>query len=121
MVKVLVIDDNELARESVTMVLEDQNYEVFQANDGDIGIDMMGLDAYDVVVTDLIMPTMHGIDVLCEIKQLYPETKVIVVSGGSRVTPLSHLDLAKKLGADGILGKPFTANELQMSMQAALS
>lgn len=112
MTRILVIEDDELARESVTLMLEENGYEVEMASDGDVGLKMFAQEHFDLVVTDLIMPEVNGMDVLSQIKQEHPETRVIVISGGGRLTPISYLDVAKKLGADDVLTKPFTAFEL---------
>lgn len=121
MTRVLVIEDDELARESVTLMLEEHGYEVAMAGDGDVGLQMFDAEPYDLVVTDLVMPAVNGMDVLTKIKQEHPETRVIVISGGGRLTPVSYLDVAKKLGADDVLSKPFTATELATSAAVVLN
>lgn len=121
MAKVLVIEDDELARESVTLMLEENGYEVAMADDGDVGLEMFEKEEFDAVVTDLIMPQVNGMDVLMQIKQHKPGTRVLVISGGGRLTPLSYLDVAQKLGADDVLTKPFTANDLITSMKMIMS
>lgn len=121
MAKVLVIEDDELARESVVLMLEENGHEVEMANDGDVGMKLFFKEHFDLVVTDLIMPEMNGMDVLMSIKQERPKTRVLVISGGGRLTPISYLDVAKKLGADEILAKPFSARELVASVKMALN
>jgi CheY-like chemotaxis protein len=120
MAKVLVIEDDELARESVSLILEESGHDVIQADDGDVGIQRMQREECDVVVTDIIMPTVDGLGVLAEIKLHHPRTRVIAISGGGRLTPLSWLDVAKKLGADEVLAKPFSAKDLNSCMQLVL-
>ncbi len=120
MARVLVIEDDELARESVTLMLEESGHEVSMADDGDVGLKMFAEEPYDLVVTDLIMPEVNGMDVLSQIKQEHPDTRVIVISGGGRLTPVSYLDVAEKLGADDVLTKPFTAFELTSSAAMVL-
>ncbi|MEX0299127.1 MAG: response regulator [Kordiimonas sp.] len=120
MARVLVIEDDELARESVTLMLEESGHEVAMADDGDVGLKMFSEEPYDLVVTDLIMPEVNGMDVLSQIKQEHPDTRVIVISGGGRLTPISYLDVAMKLGADDVLTKPFTAFELTSSAAMVL-
>tara|TARA_R110002096_G_scaffold332392_3_gene526422 strand:- start:544 stop:936 length:393 start_codon:yes stop_codon:yes gene_type:complete len=121
MTRILVIEDDELARESVTLMLEERGYEVEMADDGDVGLKMFAESQYDLVITDLIMPEVNGMDVLTQIKQKHPDTRVIVISGGGRLTPISYLDVAQKLGADDVLTKPFTAFELTTSAAMVLN
>ncbi len=120
MAKILVIDDDQFAREALLEITEDMGHSVLTANDGDKGMKELRQQHFDVVVTDLIMPNMNGIDVLCQIKRDFALTKVIVISAGSSMTPLSYLDQAKKLGADDVLAKPFSYTDLQTSIENAL-
>lgn len=125
MAKILVIEDDELARESIVLMLKEKGHEVLTAEDGHIGLDVfeknqMYQKPIDMVLTDLIMPTISGMDVLSQIKNKQPDTKVVVISGGGRLTPLSYLDVAKRLGADDVLAKPFTLRALNTTIQSVL-
>jgi len=125
MAKILVIEDDELARESVVLMLEENGHEVLVADDGDVGMNIFEEAPFDnmpidIVVTDLIMPNMSGMDVLARVKKQQPDMKVIVISGGGRLTPLSYLDVAKRLGADEVLAKPFRPRDLNASVQTVL-
>lgn len=120
MAKILIIDDDDLVRETLADIVDDIGHDVVTATDGNSGIEKLGHESFDVVITDLIMPGMDGIDVLCQIKRCHTPTRVIVMSGGSSMTALTYLDKAKSLGADGILAKPFTSSDLKNSIDATL-
>lgn len=120
MAKILVIDDDSLAREAMAISLQDDGHTVFMAKDGAVGVKMADEQNFDVVVTDVVMPNKEGLGTLMDIKQNHQYTKVIVVSGGGRSSPALYLDTAKVMGADGILAKPFSSSELQECVAQAL-
>jgi CheY-like chemotaxis protein len=74
----------------------------------------------DVVVSDIIMPEVDGIGLLLKLRKQYPQLRVIVISGGGRTQNVDFLRMAKTLGADMALAKPFTPEELQRAVQAVL-
>ena len=78
---ILVIDDEEIIRDTFTFFLEDYNYNVLTAKNGFAGLEIFENEAVDLVITDLRMPGMHGLDVLEKISSISPETPLIVVSG----------------------------------------
>ncbi len=80
-VKVLTIEDEEVLRENIAAYLEDNNYEVFQAENGRIGLEVFAREKPDVILTDLRMPEVDGLDVLSTVTEQSPETPVIIVSG----------------------------------------
>jgi CheY-like chemotaxis protein len=108
----LVIDDDIQVRELICVMLGRSGYEVLAAKDGRDGIELCKARKPDVVVTDIFMPHQDGIDVLREIKALPVAPRVVVCSGGSPRMQLDFLDIAQKLGADSILHKPFTRDQL---------
>lgn len=108
----LVIDDDTQVRELVCLMLRRAGFEVVSAKDGREGIVVCQASKPDVVVTDIFMPHQDGIDVLREIKALPKPPRVVVVSGGSPRMQLDFLEIAQKLGADSILYKPFTRDQL---------
>jgi DNA-binding NtrC family response regulator len=67
------------------------------------------------------MPTVDGLGVLAEIKLHHPQARVIAISGGGRITPVDYLDVAKKLGADKTLKKPFSAKQLNSCIEHVLA
>ncbi len=100
---ILVIDDEEIIRESIGNYLEDRGYRVLKAADGQIGLDIFKREAPDMVLTDLRMPVVDGLDVLQSISELTTQTPVIVVSGTGRIGDTIR---ALRLGAWDYILKP---------------
>ena len=120
MTKILVIDDDELVRSTITAALELADYEVVQACDGQEGVDTFQTAKFDLVVTDIIMPEKEGIEAIIEIRQHDPNIKIIAISGGGRTSNQIFLDVAKKFGAVDVLPKPFTPKQLVTMVQMHL-
>lgn len=108
----LVIDDDSQVRELVCIMLRRAGYTVVSAKDGREGLSACKEQKPDVVITDVFMPHQDGIDVLREIKSVPRPPRVVVISGGSPRMQLDFLEIAQKLGADSILYKPFTREQL---------
>lgn len=103
--KILVIDDDALVRESLCAYLEDSGYEVIAADGGAAGLDRLANDKVDIVLCDLRMPDMNGLDVLRTTSSQYPDLPVIVISGAGMV---QDVVAALRLGAVDYLVKPIT-------------
>lgn len=100
---VLCIDDEEMIRETIGDFLNDSGFEVLKAENGRIGIDKFYDSRPDIVLIDLRMPGMDGMDVLAEIKNISPETPVIIVSGAGLLRDAIN---ALRLGAWDFITKP---------------
>lgn len=107
--KVLVIDDEEVVRRSLTRALDSEHCEVEQAGNGTVGLQALERRGYDVVMLDLRMPGMNGIEVLGEIKNRWPETEVVVITG---YPALETAKQAMRLGAFDYLAKPVGCDEV---------
>jgi DNA-binding response OmpR family regulator len=110
--RVLLIEDNALARFAMFEILEDAGFEVEEASSGDQGIALQHKKPFDLVVTDIIMPKKDGLDTIKELKAAFPSLLIIAVSGGGRNRDVDSLEAARKAGADRVLHKPFTSQEL---------
>ena len=119
MARILVIDDDATVRLSVRLALEDADYTVQVAADGREGTDLFRESPADLVISDIFMPEKEGLETMDEIKRLRPQTKIIAISGGGRMDPDEYLAIAKSVGADHTLMKPFDIQEL-VNMVAAL-
>ncbi len=109
MKKVLVIDDEPIVRTSCKRTLTPQEYDVTLADSGRSGIELLERETFDVILLDLKMPDMSGIDVLKVIMERWPGTKVIIVTGYSTVDTAVE---ALRLGAFNHIEKPFTPDSL---------
>ena len=101
--RILVIEDDNFVQNMLKQTFERAGYDVATAVNGRIGIKLFRDNPFDVVVTDLIMPDMEGIETITNLRKSHPEVKIIAISGGGRNRPDDYLHLAEKLGAMPIL------------------
>ena len=116
--KILVVDDEAVIREGVKRILERSDMEVATSSGGRAALAMMQETDFDLVVTDLKMPGMNGIEVLKAIKVLQPEVPVIIITGYSTVDTAVE---AMKSGAFDYIAKPFTPDQLTEKVTKALA
>jgi YesN/AraC family two-component response regulator len=107
MARILVIDDDATIRLSLKLSLEDADHQVEEAANGLEGIGRFRANPADLVITDIFMPEKEGVELIDEIKRERPETKIIAISGGGRMNPDDYLTIARRLGAERTLLKPF--------------
>ncbi len=117
MSKILIIDDEPGIRTVLTDILEDENYQVFSAVDGFEGLALLKQEAVDVIILDVWLPNMGGIDVLKEIKKEYPEIEVILISGHANIDIAVK---AVKLGAFDFLEKPLSLEKVTTLIRNAI-
>ena len=116
--KILVIDDDAAVRKFIVTTLTRENITVFEAENGSEGLRVLQNERdIDVIITDLIMPEKEGIATIVEVRKLNPSIKIMAISGGGKVGPENYLVLADALGANATLKKPFSAQELLMSLR----
>jgi DNA-binding response OmpR family regulator len=112
MSSVLIIEDDlELLRHLAASFLA-AGHKTFMAPDGEAGLAKLDAEAIDLVVTDIIMPVREGVETIIAVKARFPAVKVIAISGGYRIGPDDFLHLARQLGADLTLAKPFRPSAL---------
>ena len=112
MPRVLVIEDDDLARSLIQRALTQEGYDVTVASNGRLGLAAFRATPMDLVITDLIMPDVEGIELIIEFKRRCPELKIIAMSGGGTGWKYDYLGMAKKLGASRVIPKPFTPGDL---------
>jgi DNA-binding response OmpR family regulator len=120
MARILVIDDEELIRETIRMKLELSGHVVIEAANGVEGLRALDDGLFDLVVTDIIMPEQEGIETIRKIRHRDPQVAIIAISGGGRGRNYQFLDIAKKLGANEALSKPFTGSQLLALVETTL-
>ena len=120
MAKILVIEDEELARYTLCDVLQMAGHDVDEADNGVAGTMLHKTPPYDLVITDIIMPEKEGIWAILEILEENPAQKIIAISGGGRLGAEGYLESALALGALATLAKPFSDEELISSVTACL-
>jgi CheY-like chemotaxis protein len=118
---ILVIDDEALVRQALTEVLEHRGYEVQCAPDGRQGLRAFHMRRPDLVISDIIMPEMEGIETIMELRILSRDCPIIAISGGGRSGEAVFLDVAKRLGATASLRKPFETEDLLRTVARCLA
>ena len=108
--RILIVDDEDVVLKSCLRILQKLDYEVETAYSGQTALDLMEKKQYDIVLTDLMMPGMDGMQLLEEIKNRYPEVIVIIFTGFATVETARQ---ALKAGAFDYIPKPFTPEELR--------
>lgn len=101
-------------------MLKSSGYEISEAPNGKVALRLCKEKQADLIITDLIMPEKEGIETIVEIKRDFPEIKIIAISGGGQSDPETYLALAKKLGAERTLAKPFEMKELLKTVEELL-
>jgi CheY-like chemotaxis protein len=119
--RVLVIDDEPALRKLMRRVLETSGYTVFEADNGRTGMALVEKERPNAVVCDILMPEKEGIETIRDIRRLYPEVKILAMSGGGITHNLKFLDVAQKFGAHAALSKPFRASDLADTMNSLLA
>lgn len=107
--KILVVEDDESYRTMVSDLLKEKGFDVNAAADGHQALQELALSSYDLIISDIQMPLMHGIDLLVESKKKYPHCPFILMTGFSYILETHE---AYALGADGFILKPFQMAEL---------
>ena len=121
MARLLVIDDEKLARLTLRKILERAGHEVVEASNGSEGIAMYRAQPFDAVITDIIMPDKEGVETIIELKRDFPQVRLIAISGGGRTRNLDFLKLAMQYGAEKILAKPFSQDDLVDAVESLLA
>jgi len=101
--KLLLVDDSGLARRGMRAILEPAGFDVVEAEDGMAALERYFLDRPDIVMLDLVMKGMYGLDVLEKLREIDPAARVIVVSADVQD---SSQQLVKSAGASGFITKP---------------
>jgi two-component system chemotaxis response regulator CheY len=101
--KVLLVDDSGLARRSTRRVLEQAGYTVIEAEDGLSALERFALEKPDLVLLDLVMTGMYGLDVLTKLREMDPSARVVVMSADIQT---SSREMVLSAGAAGFINKP---------------
>ena len=118
MKKILVVDDESGVREAISVLLEEKGYEVQTANNGREGVKVFEQFQPDLVLTDISMPDMEGIELLKILRKRKKNLPVIVMSGN--VVGTKFLKSANLFGATATLKKPFSNEDLLATIEEFL-
>ena len=112
MALILIVDDDAQYRKMLRIMLEKDGHEILEASDGKAGLEKYRKDPTDLVISDIFMPHQEGLQTIKELRQDYPDAKIVAISGGGRVKGFDYLNDAELFGANRTLAKPFTSQDL---------
>ncbi len=120
MALILLIEDDPTLRRALCMSFEKLGHTVSETGDGHAGLAVFKTHAFDLVVTDLIMPVMEGVETIRELRKIKPHIRIIAMSGGGRASPESYLQIAQTFGAAKVFTKPFEIGALCQAVEELL-
>jgi len=120
MTSILIIEDDDKFREMLSLMLESAGYIIQEAPNGEKGLKLFKKNPTDIVITDIFMPEIEGLEVIQTIRQDNPNTKIISISGGGRGGDFMYLEQTLEFGANKCLTKPFLEDELLTAVKEVL-
>jgi CheY-like chemotaxis protein len=115
--RILVVDDDADMRLTLKLALEIAGYAVDVAANGREALALQRVQAAHVLITDIFMPDADGFEVIDGFRRQFPQTKIVVVSGGAQFTKRDYLPDAELMGVDATLQKPFDMDTLLRTLQ----
>lgn len=120
MANILVVDDDRQVCDLLKQALEDKGYTVDCARNGVEGIKEYRNHPADLIILDILMPEKEGLETILDLRREFPQVKIIAMSGGSERAKLDLLDLARRLGAQHTIDKPFQLHTMTDLVTQAL-
>jgi two-component system chemotaxis response regulator CheY len=116
--KILIVDDSALSRRTLRRILETADYDVVEASDGMTALEVYFLEKPSLVLLDLVMKGMYGLDVLVKLREMDPDARVVVASADIQSSTRKMVDEA---GAQAFINKPFISEQVLAAVQTALA
>ena len=113
---VCVVDDDDLVRETIALNLQDMGFETVALGEGGAVAEPIAQRPFAALVVDVLMPGMDGYAVIKQVREVRPNMRIVVISGGGPVEPSKYLHLASLLGAAATLTKPFGREDLRAAI-----
>jgi CheY-like chemotaxis protein len=121
MARILLVEDNDITRFALTKFLRNGGHDVMDIKDGSGVMSLIGSFEPEVVVTDIVMPEVDGIEVINMVRDQGWPLPIIAISGGGRIAGRDYLELAAAIGAAATLEKPFDAEALLQAVDTVLA
>ncbi|PCJ57362.1 MAG: response regulator [Planctomycetota bacterium] len=118
--KILLVDDDDGFRASIIICLTLEDYSVIGASNGIEALEVMLDQEIDILITDILMPEMDGIELALKIKKEYPQLKTIGITGGGMLGDSENVSKMSKAFFSSYLKKPFESNELLEKIEALI-
>jgi CheY-like chemotaxis protein len=112
MARILIVDDNPDICFLMKRLLEMNGHDALTAFNGHDVINCLEHGPFDILITDIIMPKMDGIELIMTIRPKYPQLKIIAMSGGGKISAKEYLEMARLLKVRQVLTKPITSADL---------
>ncbi|WP_006786987.1 response regulator [Thiorhodospira sibirica] len=121
MANIVVIDDDPLFCDLLSTMLGQDGHRVTAASDGEAGLALVQRNPPDLVITDILMPRLDGVDIIRRLHVSHPDLPIIAISGGRRsISAEFNLNSATLIGARKTLAKPFTRQQLLQTVKEVL-
>jgi CheY-like chemotaxis protein len=117
MARILLVDDDPGVRANLARLLEHDGHEIVTAADGAEALGILENEAIDLVISDLVMPNMDGLELLRRLRRMPAPPPAIAISGGGRGFVTDYLDIATLFGARAALHKPIVLSELRQHIE----
>jgi CheY-like chemotaxis protein len=118
--RILLVDDDKQVREMFAPLLTENGYTVSEAENGRIAMEEMLRQPADLVITDMLMPEMDGVETIVALRRSYPDVKIIVISENGLGPAENFLKIASKLGARKTFAKPLDPQQLLTAVRELL-
>lgn len=120
MARILIVDDDPISLKVLRSILQGAGHEVIEAGDGDEALALYRENPTDLVITDIFMPGKEGVETVRELKEGFPDARVIAVSGGSSGARFESLDWVKAFGVKHTFTKPFDREAIVKAVEDML-
>ncbi|MGB0495335.1 MAG: response regulator [Kangiellaceae bacterium] len=121
MALILLVDDDPQMLHLLSEVVQLDGHQPIMAEDGELALACFDHSAPDLVITDILMPNKEGLEFIAEVREGYPDLKIIAYSGGGSADPESYLEFAQGMGADRVFSKPMPLEILRNEISELLS
>ena len=121
MAQILLVEDEPAVRRILRLMLEKAGHLVEGADNGQTALAAFERRRFDIIITDIVMPQCNGLEAISSIRGRDADLQIIAMSGGGSMRGVDYLDLARMLGANQTLAKPFTRDALLALVDQALA
>ncbi len=120
MARILLVDDDPLLRKVLKTVLDLQGHNVVALDDGRTALQVLSPGEFDLVITDLVMPEIDGLEFILRIRKNFSAIPILALSGGGRTRNMEVLEQAGSFGANAVLPKPFRPEQFVQMVENLL-